>query len=105
MNGTQSPDAQKAANANTNGSNSNNSSLAAKKRKKDLKPIITMEGTNQPAGRITLHNLDFGEPLRRTLLWHSPRGRWFYGSHAAIPKSPRRRWSDVANDPDTTQLL
>ncbi|KAF5635540.1 CMGC SRPK kinase [Fusarium sp. NRRL 25303] len=50
MNGTQSPDAQKASNANTNGSNSNNSSLAAKKRKKDLKPIITMEGTNQPAG-------------------------------------------------------
>ncbi|KAH7230432.1 uncharacterized protein BKA55DRAFT_545137 [Fusarium redolens] len=50
MNGTQSPDAQKASNANTNGGNSNNSSLAAKKRKKDLKPIITMEGTNQPAG-------------------------------------------------------
>ncbi|CAG7563049.1 unnamed protein product [Fusarium equiseti] len=47
MNGTQSPDAQKALNANSNGSNSNNSSLAAKKRKKDLKPIITMEGTNQ----------------------------------------------------------
>ncbi|KAF5590643.1 CMGC SRPK kinase [Fusarium subglutinans] len=66
MNGTQSPDAQKATNANTNESNSNNSSLAAKKRKKDLKPIITMEGTNQPAGR---------------------------------------RWSDVANDPDTTQIL
>ncbi|SCO87300.1 uncharacterized protein FRV6_11427 [Fusarium oxysporum] len=55
MNGTQSPDAQKASNANTNGSNSNNSSLAAKKRKKDLKPIITMEGTNQPAGRIRPH--------------------------------------------------
>ncbi|KAF4949106.1 hypothetical protein FGADI_9110 [Fusarium gaditjirri] len=51
MNGTQSPDAQKASNANANGSNSNNSSLAAKKRKKDLKPIITMEGTNQPAGK------------------------------------------------------
>ncbi|KAF5590390.1 CMGC SRPK kinase [Fusarium pseudocircinatum] len=68
MNGTQSPDAQKATNANTNGSNSNNSSLAAKKRKKDLKPIITMEGTSQPAGCITLHNLDFGELLGRTLL-------------------------------------
>ncbi|RYC86633.1 hypothetical protein BFJ63_vAg10540 [Fusarium oxysporum f. sp. narcissi] len=52
MNGTQSPDAQKASNANTNGSNSNNSSLAAKKRKKDLKPIITMEGTNQSAGYV-----------------------------------------------------
>ncbi|KAF4451949.1 CMGC/SRPK protein kinase [Fusarium austroafricanum] len=44
MNGTQSPDAQKPSNANTNGTSSNNSSLAAKKRKKDLKPIITMEG-------------------------------------------------------------
>ncbi|KAL6917438.1 hypothetical protein FSST1_008933 [Fusarium sambucinum] len=50
MNGTQSPDAQKALNANSNGSNSNNSSLAAKKRKKDLKPIITMEGANQADG-------------------------------------------------------
>ncbi|RGP65366.1 cmgc srpk kinase [Fusarium sporotrichioides] len=50
MNGTQSPDAQKALNANSNGSNSNNSSLAAKKRKKDLKPIITMEGANQTDG-------------------------------------------------------
>ncbi|RBR23723.1 uncharacterized protein FIESC28_03519 [Fusarium coffeatum] len=50
MNGTQSPDPQKALNANSNGSNSNNSSLAAKKRKKDLKPIITMEGTNQTEG-------------------------------------------------------
>ncbi|KAF4987844.1 hypothetical protein FGRMN_10121 [Fusarium graminum] len=51
MNGTESPDPQKASNANTNGSNSNNSSLAAKKRKKDLKPIITMEGapTSEPA--------------------------------------------------------
>ncbi|SCO26944.1 unnamed protein product [Fusarium fujikuroi] len=57
MNGTQSPDAQKASNANTNGSNSNNSSLAAKKRKKDLKPIITMEGTNQPAGPWAFTNL------------------------------------------------
>ncbi|KAF5554679.1 CMGC SRPK kinase [Fusarium napiforme] len=55
MNGTQSPDAQKATIANTNGSNSNNSSLAAKKRKKDLKPIITMEGTNQPAGYLYIH--------------------------------------------------
>jgi hypothetical protein len=55
--------------------------------------------------RITLHHLDFGEPLGRTLLWHSPRDRWFYGSHGTIPKSPRHRWSDVANDPDTTQLL
>ncbi|KIL86063.1 hypothetical protein FAVG1_10457 [Fusarium avenaceum] len=50
MNGTQSPDPQKASNTNTNGSNSNNSSLAAKKRKKDLKPIITMEGAKEPAG-------------------------------------------------------
>ncbi|KAJ4017947.1 hypothetical protein NW752_001855 [Fusarium irregulare] len=50
MNGTQSPDPQKPSNANSNGSNSNNSSLAAKKRKKDLKPIITMEGTNQTEG-------------------------------------------------------
>ncbi|RGP61513.1 cmgc srpk kinase [Fusarium longipes] len=50
MNGTQSPDPQKASNANSNGSNSNNSSLAAKKRKKDLKPIITMEGANQTDG-------------------------------------------------------
>ncbi|WZH48636.1 CMGC/SRPK protein kinase [Fusarium acuminatum] len=48
MNGTQSPEPQKASN--TNGSNSNNSSLAAKKRKKDLKPIITMEGAKEPAG-------------------------------------------------------
>ncbi|KAJ0142955.1 putative transcriptional regulatory protein C15D4.02 [Fusarium oxysporum f. sp. albedinis] len=62
MNGTQSPDAQKASNANTNGSNSNNSSLAAKKRKKDLKPIITMEGTNQPAG-----------PLVLWIAWHHPK--------------------------------
>ncbi|KAF4962003.1 hypothetical protein FSARC_9880 [Fusarium sarcochroum] len=47
MNGTQSPDAQKASNASTNGHNSNSSSLAAKKRKKDtLKPIITMEGAS-----------------------------------------------------------
>ncbi|XEV03582.1 hypothetical protein FSHL1_008869 [Fusarium sambucinum] len=53
MNGTQSPDAQKALNANSNGSNSNNSSLAAKKRKKDLKPIITMEGANQADGYVS----------------------------------------------------
>ncbi|KAJ4253282.1 hypothetical protein NW762_010437 [Fusarium torreyae] len=47
MNGTQSPDAQKASNSSTNGHNSNSSSLAAKKRKKDtLKPIITMEGAS-----------------------------------------------------------
>jgi hypothetical protein len=52
MNGTQSPDPQKASNTNTNGSNSNNSSLAAKKRKKDLKPIITMEGATEPAGYV-----------------------------------------------------
>ncbi|CAJ0544649.1 Ff.00g037220.m01.CDS01 [Fusarium sp. VM40] len=52
MNGTQSPDPQKASNTNTNGSNSNNSSLAAKKRKKDLKPIITMEGAKEPAGYV-----------------------------------------------------
>jgi hypothetical protein len=57
MNGTQSPDAQKALNANSNGSNSNNSSLAAKKRKKDLKPIITMEGTNQTEEYVASHLL------------------------------------------------
>ncbi|KAJ4128262.1 hypothetical protein NW768_008550 [Fusarium equiseti] len=57
MNGAQSPDAQKALNANSNGSNSNNSSLAAKKRKKDLKPIITMEGTNQTEGYVVSHLL------------------------------------------------
>ncbi|KAM0229264.1 hypothetical protein ACHAPO_010159 [Fusarium lateritium] len=56
MNGTQSPDAQKALNANSNGSNSNNSSLAAKKRKKDLKPIITMEGANQADGVDIAHS-------------------------------------------------
>ncbi|KAL4731064.1 hypothetical protein ACLX1H_000023 [Fusarium chlamydosporum] len=50
MNGAQPSDAQQAVNASTNGSNSNNSSLAAKKRKKDLKPIITMEGANQTEG-------------------------------------------------------
>jgi hypothetical protein len=47
MNGTESPESQKPppSSAGTNGHASTNSSLAAKKRKKDgLKPIITMEG-------------------------------------------------------------
>ncbi|RSL93228.1 hypothetical protein CEP52_013391 [Fusarium oligoseptatum] len=46
MNGTESPESQKPP-PSTNGHASTNSSLAAKKRKKDgLKPIITMEGAN-----------------------------------------------------------
>ncbi|KAF5719858.1 CMGC SRPK kinase [Fusarium globosum] len=81
MNGTQSPDAQKASNANTNGSNSNNSSLAAKKRKKDLKPIITMEGTNQPAGETSWSHIALtftSRPLVLRIAWHYPK----------IPKAP-----------------
>ncbi|EEU35289.1 uncharacterized protein NECHADRAFT_78279 [Fusarium vanettenii 77-13-4] len=49
MNGTESPESQKPppSSAGTNGHASTNSSLAAKKRKKDgLKPIITMEGAS-----------------------------------------------------------
>ncbi|CEI61241.1 unnamed protein product [Fusarium venenatum] len=98
MNGTQSPDAQKALNANSNGSNSNNSSLAAKKRKKDLKPIITMEGANQtddlgnfmvaPCSACRI------ETARTKSAWSTQVicDRWFFARATASPTSFGAHW-------------